>query len=48
MEHPDFSEISSPPDRRAILRRNRESYGAAITVGKKIIVPRIILSHQRF
>jgi RsiW-degrading membrane proteinase PrsW (M82 family) len=32
MEHPDFSEISSPPDRRAILRRNRESYGAAITV----------------
>lgn len=32
MEHPDFFEISSPPDRRAILRRSRESYGAAITV----------------
>ena len=33
MEHPDLAEISTPPDRRAaVLQRNRESYGFAITV----------------
>jgi hypothetical protein len=42
MEHPDFSEISSPPDRRAILRRNRESYGAAITVGACVIIMKVL------
>ncbi len=33
MEHPDFLEISPPPNRRTSLHRSRESYGAAITVG---------------
>jgi len=32
LQHPDFMEISSPPDRRVMLQRGREMYGFAITV----------------
>jgi RsiW-degrading membrane proteinase PrsW (M82 family) len=32
MDHPDFSEISSPPGTAAVLEKNRVSHGSAITV----------------